>query len=219
MATRLYDSRRLNRRDFAGPACRMLLVANLAIAIAGCSRGPQRVEVPAFEPTQMTQEALDKNDANHDGSLDAAELSKWPGLRAAIPLIDANKNSKIDQEELTAHLANYQLSKIGLQSLTCIVTVAGKPLDGAVVEFHPEEFMQGILKSTRATTNNDGAGFVLPIEKGLPGIQPGIYRVTISKKSGDRELLPKRYNAETELGFVVSSASGGAPAQFKLDPR
>ncbi|WP_152098730.1 hypothetical protein [Lacipirellula parvula] len=134
-------------------------------------------------------------------------------------MIDVNKDSKIDQDELKAHLESYQIGRIGLQSLTCFVTVGGKPLDGAIVEFHPEEFMQERIKAAHATTNSDGAGFVLPIEKGLPGIQPGIYRVTISKKNGDREMLPKRYNAETELGFVVSSASGGAPAQFKLDPR
>jgi hypothetical protein len=35
-------------------------------------------------------------------------------------------------------------------------------------------------------------------------VQLGLYRIAVSLKEGDRELIPAKYNTETELGVEVS---------------
>jgi hypothetical protein len=193
--------------------------ATLVTATAGCGSKPARVSVPQFDPPKMAAAALEKNDSNHDGSLSGDELKSAPGLRASLRSVDKNQDGKIDQSEIEQHLESYSLARIGLQSLTCMVTVNGAPVGDAVVDFIPEEFLAEALKPARAVTGATGSGPVLPVDGGLPGIAPGIYRVTISKRNGERELMPAKYNSATELGFEVSSASGGAPAKFDLSTK
>jgi hypothetical protein len=193
--------------------------AMLVIATAGCGARPVRVSVPEFDPPRMAAAALEKSDANKDGKLAGDELKTAPGLRASLRNIDKNQDGAIDLGEIEQHLESYGAARIGLQSQTCIVTVNGAPLGDAVVDFIPEDFLAEVLKPAQATTGPSGYGTVLPLERGLPGIAPGIYRVTISKKNGERELIPAKYNSATELGFEVSAANGGAPAKFDLSTK
>jgi hypothetical protein len=205
---------------FTGDGVRQAVCsATVAILLTGCGSKPTRVTVPEFDPPVMSAAALEKKDANRDGAVSADELQDWPGLKAALGKIDRNQDGKADQGEIEQHLRDYSASRIGLQSLTCFVTVNGAPLSDATVDFIPEEFLAAVIKPARAVTGATGSGPVLPVDGGIPGIAPGIYRVTISRKIGDREMLPAKYNTATELGFEVSAASGGAPAKFDLSTK
>jgi hypothetical protein len=177
------------------------------------------VAVPPFDPQGMADEALSQKDANHDGALTADELTDWTGFRAAFAAMDKSKDGKVDRTEFEEHIAQYFVGKIGLQSLTVFVTASGKPVSGVTVEFTPEPLFADYIKAGRATTGSDGSGPVLPTGGGLPGMAPGMYRVSISKQEGGRELVPEKYNLKSELGYEVSNANGGAPARFDIAPR
>jgi len=183
---------------------------------AGCFHRPEKVAVPSFDPPAMASRALAEKDANHDEALSADEVRGWQGLRSVFKSIDKNSNGKLERSELEQHFADYAVGRIGLQSLTCFVYSGGTPVSDATVEFVPEPLFAEYIKPGRATTGRDGSGPVLPTDGGLPGMAPGMYRVTISKKNGDRETIPKKFNSESELGFEVSNALGGAPAKFDI---
>ena len=59
-------------------------------------------------------------------------------------------------------------------------------------------------------TTNEGGAFE-PITEGvpIPGVQPGVFRIEVSKKDpSGAETIPAKYNTETTLGVEVGS---GAP--------
>jgi len=41
-------------------------------------------------------------------------------------------------------------------------------------------------------------------EFGYPGLYLGFYRVRVSKNKGGKELIPAKYNTETELGAEIA---------------
>lgn len=164
----------------------------------------------------MASKAIDEKDANHDQALSVDELGGWPGMKSAFKAIDRNGDSKIDREELERNIAEYAKGNIGPQSLTCFVNSSGRPASDAIVEFTPEPLFAEYCKPVHGTTGFDGSSALLPLEHGMPGVMPGMYRVTISKKVGDRETVPKKSNTESESGFDVSDALGGAPARFNI---
>jgi hypothetical protein len=110
-----------------------------------------------------------------------------------------------------------------------IVTMDGTPLNGATVTFYPDEKAGGI--GGTGQTGTDGK-FVIVGMKGERGLEPGKYKVTVSKVKGtvtdgpvlaavtDAELvkddLPGRYSnpAQTELSYSVTG--DGKPIEIKL---
>jgi hypothetical protein len=90
------------------------------------------------------------------------------------------------------------------------ILLDGRPVEGATVTLVPEKFFQGGIPVAAASSNAEG--IVEPtMEFGeeyavgtLSGVRPGIYRIEISKKGADgRELIPARYNSNTQLGREV----------------
>ncbi len=182
----------------------------------GCGNGGVHVKVPQFDSPGMATKSFEAKDSNHDDRLSPDEVSSWPGLKSAFKAIDANADGKLDRDELESHFAKYAQGSIGLQSLTCFVFSGGRPVSDVVVEFTPEPLFAEYDKALRGTTGRDGSCPMLPIEGGMPGAAPGMYRVTLSKKNAGQETIPKKFNLESELGFEVSNALGGAPAKFDV---
>ena len=63
------------------------------------------------------------------------------------------------------------------------------------------------MKAAEGTTRNDGTTHILisPSNPDEAGVHLGFYRVEISKKGADgKELIPARYNTESELGIEVA---------------
>jgi hypothetical protein len=81
------------------------------------------------------------------------------------------------------------------------VTLEGKPLAGATVTFYPDA-KDG--KKATGKTNDDGS-YILKTGD-ADGAAPGKYRVTISLKRGDKQLIPLKYadKATTPLAAEVT---------------
>jgi hypothetical protein len=82
------------------------------------------------------------------------------------------------------------------------------------VTFTPEKCLGADYKPTSAVTDRRGNCSPPGDDPHYPGLHPGIYRVTISKIVGGRELLPARYNTATELGKEVAIDLPRAKKQF-----
>jgi hypothetical protein len=188
--------------------------AGICLAVAGCSRGPTQIEVPTFDPQRSASRAMEIYDKDGNGFVEGAELEKAPGLNAALKNLDTNKDNKVSAEEIAARIAVWGKMGIGLMKFSCDVTLDGSPVDGAMVTLVPEEFLGGVVQEASGETRFGSTTPVIPKEKRAapdipPGVQAGLYKVVISKKQGDQELIPARYNTETIIGQEVARDDPG----------
>jgi hypothetical protein len=206
---------------------RRLAIAGLAslaacfLSIAGCWRGPARVLPPKISPSSAASAAMAKYDTDKDGFLDAKELEKAPALRSALKRIDTDGDGKISASEIAARITTWQESKLGLATVRARVSLDGQPLEGATVTFVPEEFLGSEIQKAMGKTDNSGAAGMSiehPQTPGLRGVQPGLYRVEISKVVNGKESIPPKYNTETTLGVEVAQDSPAMiyGAEFEL---
>ena len=98
-----------------GPAIRFRLLAGAA---AGLSGKPD---------SRAGNRAIELYDADKDGFLDAKELEKVPGLKAAMQQVDRNKDGKISADEIYARIQLWSDSKLGRMGfLASSTTTAGR---------------------------------------------------------------------------------------------
>jgi hypothetical protein len=118
-------------------------------------------------------------------------------------------------------------------SVSGIVTLDGKPLEGALVRFEPTEGSPTAEGWSDSSGLTDAQGkFTLETGGGQSGAIVGKHRVTITTVDPDfeidvstetqeipkgkgREKLPSRYNTKTELSFTVPP-EGSSAANFDL---
>jgi hypothetical protein len=150
--------------------------------------------------------AIELYDANKDGFLDANELEKVPGLKAAMRQVDCNGDGKISADEISARIDSWVASKCGRIGIKCKVAHKGTPLSGATVRFVPEEFLGSGMKTYEGTTNDSGTAAMFAVGSSERGVSPGLYRVEITK-AGER--IPAKYNTETKLGQEVALDAAG----------
>lgn len=186
----------------------MLLVS--ASLIVGCSGGPSALVAPRIDGGDAGKKALELFDKDGDGFIAGAELDATPGIKAALETIDLDKDGKVTAEEISQRVDAWAATGTGLTTLSGVVKLNGRPLPGATVTFDPEPFLADYLKPAVGETNADGVVSVtIPKENRVPpdappGLHLGLYRVRVSKKSGDAESIPAKYNVETTLGQQVS---------------
>ena len=210
-----------SERDFPAGRPTLFLVCLAVGMLPGCAGGEKG---PSYAADQSAQQALAEYDTNHDGFLDAKELERCPALKNSLDSIDTNGDHRLSAEEIAARIQVYQDSQVTLKAHACNVRLDGKPLQGATVTFVPEKFMGTGLRNASGVTNERGT--VEPNVEGekLPGIQPGFYRVQISKKNASgQETIPARYNQDSILGIEVyprkirkAGAKDDAGADFRL---
>jgi hypothetical protein len=185
-------------------------LALAALVLAGCSSGPSRVKPPSISPSGAASKAMKEFDKDGDGFIAGSELDASPGIKAAMSTIDADKDGKVTADEIAARIEAWQASKIGVMTVGCNFTLDGRPLTGAQVTFEPEPFLADSLKAAVGETDIAGTALAsVPKEerasKDTPaGFQVGLYRVRVSKKSGDKETIPAKYNTETTLGQQIA---------------
>jgi hypothetical protein len=176
-------------------------------ARAVAESAPPRIAAPWIEPSKAASTAIELFDANKDGKISGDELDKAPGLKAALKVMNTDKDKGVTADQIAARIKKWLDSRVGRMSLSCMILHNGKPLAGATVKFVPEKFLSKYLTETaEGKTNQTGmAMLTLPTEPGPdalpPGLPPGIYRVEITK---DGEKIPAKYNTETVLGQEVS---------------
>jgi hypothetical protein len=186
--------------------------------LSGCTGESTVVADPGLDPAVVTDRTLKEYDANGDKKLSRDELKKSPGLFSAIEVVDSNRDGSISSDELKAVLQD--VLQGALVELSCTVTLAGVPLQGATVELVPESFLPDTITPASGVTDRDGNTYLSVGAKELPaqlrdklkGVHCGIYRVIVTHPSA---AIPARYNTQTELGRIVSRSVRG-PLRINL---
>jgi len=171
--------------------------------LSGCSG--DKLPVPSYSPDQAAKQALGEYDKNGDGYLDAKELERCPPLKKSLEYLDANGDGRLSGEEIAARLRMYAQSGVALKTTRCQVYLDGKPLPGATITYLPEKFMGSSIRPASGVSDAGGSTILSMEGEKLPGVQPGFYRVQVSKKNAKgEETIPARYNQDTILGEEVS---------------
>jgi hypothetical protein len=173
--------------------------------MVGCSNAPAPITPPDIDG-RAAEAAIDAYDQNRDRAIDGTEMAKSPGLKSALARLDANHDGKLAADEIDARLSKWRDSQLGLMRLAVIVRLDGQPLRGAQVALAPEKFLGPAVKRASGTTNEQGmVQLRIADDPDAAGVHPGFYLIEISKKEGNRELIPSRYNAQSELGLEIAS--------------
>ncbi len=184
-----------------------LVVLSLAcLTLASCSSGPARVQQPYIDADGAGELAMEQYDTNSDGIVAGDELEKAPGLKAALATMDGNGDKGISAEEVAARINQWKEQKTGVTFFSYLVTLDGKPLEGANVLFEPESFLGDEIKTAIGETAIGGSGGASipkaerPTPTSPPGMHLGLYKVKISKLVNGKEIVPPKYNEQTILG-------------------
>ena len=121
-------------------SCYVGIVLSL-IVFLGCGDS-SRVSAPEFDAEAIASGALSAYDGNSDGEISKSEAKKSP---FTIDRWDEDSSGGISEDEIRTRIEKYIETKTGMLDVTCRVTVNGRPLDGATVEFVPEDFMGCLL--------------------------------------------------------------------------
>jgi hypothetical protein len=125
-------------------------------------------------------------------------------------------------------LAGCESKPYALAPVAGIVTLDGKPVPGAVVNFQPQATGESRSPGPGSTGRCDAEGrFELKTIRDEPGAVMGVHTVSIYSYSPEspvvadggteshKEIIPDRYNYASELTFEVP-ASGTSTADFEL---
>jgi hypothetical protein len=190
------------------------------VAVAGCSQRPSRL-VPPDVSSNAGSSAIEKFDADKNGSLDGKELGASPALKSAVARIDKDGDAKLTAAEIDERIQTWRDSRVALTSVMVTVRLDGRPLVGADVSFEPEPILGDEIEVAKGTTNDQGMARIRVSEtpEGR-GVRPGLYRIRISKLKDGKEQLPARYSQGTELGAeVVSDVFATRNPVFNLTSR
>jgi hypothetical protein len=187
-----------------------VLGASLLAALAGCSSGPSRVNAPSISASGAAAEAMKLYDKDGDGFIAAGELDAVPGIKGALESVDADKDGKVSQSEISDRIRAWQDTGIGVMAISASFTLDGRPLTNAEVTLEPESFLGGNIQP--GVGEIDSSGFAMisipkdkrPAKDTPPGVQLGFYRVKVSKMANGQESIPAKYNSETTLGQQVA---------------
>jgi hypothetical protein len=177
------------------------------VLLAGCSGKPSRLAVGEID-SGAAAAAIADFDTNSDGVLDEGEIEKVPPLKASLTRIDTSGDRKIDEQEIDARIAAWRDSKVGLMPVVIRLKAGGGPIADADVTLVPEKFLGEAIKPAKGRTDQDGVAVMqISDERDERGVQPGFYRIEVSKQPSGSETIPARYNAETQLGLEVEPIS------------
>jgi hypothetical protein len=201
--------------------CGVAVLGLVSLAFfGGCDRKPPRLVAAPISPSGAASKAMELFDTNKDGKISGAELDKAPGLKAALTILNTDKDKGVTQEQIQAQAQKWVDSRTARMPVNCTVTRNGQPLAGATVKFVPEKFLSEYLTASPVgTTDEAGRALIsLPTTPGPegdpPGMGPGIYRVEITK-AGDN--IPAQYNTATTLGQEVSKQNPELMMGIKFD--
>ena len=166
-------------------------------------------------------------DKDSDAVLSADELKNVPGILFSIDEIDKDGDKRVTLQEFTDRLQYHADRKVGLMSVNVIVMLNGRPLKDATVVLEPEPFMSDAYKPAEGVTDMFGTAYPTLSESDLPKIDPpvsgvraGFYKIRVTYQHKGKQVLPARYNTETELGAeIVPGAEKLRSGQIRLNLR
>lgn len=204
-------------RFFRAGGWGLVLIGGLVV---GCRRGPEPPKPPQIDPLQAAAEAMRLYDKNGNGLLEPDEWKQSPPLAAAKERIDRDGDGKITSQEIADRITAWLQSPAIRTTCAIMVTLDGRPLEGATVRLEPEPFLGPSYKPATGTTDIGGMASITGQDEKFSGVYLGLYRVKVSKQVGGREAIPARYNSQTELGCEVATDIGGIGyTQFDLRSR
>ena len=161
-------------------------------------------------------------DSDHDGKLTSEEIAQAPGLN--LSALDADGSGDVTADEITSRIKQWQATQVGMVSYHLVIAMNGSPLENAEVTLEPYGFLGSEvlpasgLTDARGTVTLSVAEASRPIPN-LPTMHCGFYRIRISKKSGDKELIPARYNSHTQLGCEIAPDQRNAGKTIEITDR
>jgi hypothetical protein len=189
-----------------------------AMLLSGCSGRPGRVAPPKLDPTAAAEKALADFDTNGDGGINAAELDACPGLKAVAKAVDTDKDGRLSAAEIAARIEQWGAKRVAMVAVNCRVVKGGRPLPGATVTFVPEKFLGENIKPASGVSDNTGRVELAVVGVPLKGLAHcGFFRVEISKKEGDKELISAKFNRDTVLGEEINENDNQRKVGFVFD--
>ncbi len=182
----------------------------LAGVVFGCNR-QAGISRPKLNAAEAAQRAVAQFDTNGDGLLSGSELDGAPYLSHIAKKL---KQSQLSETDLEQRFKGYFNSPIIMTGASCRVLLNGRPLEGATVHFEPPAFMGEVTPPAIAVTDARGIG--RPTQPGEPGLYLGVYNVRVSKQVDAKELIPTRYNEQTELGIEMAFEGSTIKTDFDL---
>jgi hypothetical protein len=194
----------------------LLLLSTMCLV--GCSGAPSRIHPPDVDPEEAANQAISLYDVDKNNLLNAAELEKCPGMLSELKSYDKDSNGSVSRDEIAARITDLRKHGVGLTRVSCNVSMNGRGLDNATVQFEPEAYLGQEVKAARGVTNDRGvAQMAIPAEelpsdqRDLKAIHYGTFKVRITHPTMK---LPAKYNTETTLGY--ESRPGDPLATFNL---
>lgn len=187
----------------------VLLFTVLGICL-GCSNQPAAIKPVEVDPYEASQQAIELYDTSDDGELSDEELSAVPAMARYKSLYDSDGNGMVSATEISKRLELWSDQGVGFRQLYVMVTLDGRPLSGAHVEFVPEPYLGEHVKPASGETGLDGMASIAVKREDMPpqiaklpisGLTGGSYKIKVTHPS---QKLPPRFNDHTELGEEVA---------------
>lgn len=188
----------------------LIFVITIVACGLGCGKQPKNLTPPPLDPVAASQSAMEMFDANSDGVIDKSELTKSPGLKAAVKTSDLDNDGGLSAEEIQKRLQIYVDSKTSIRNFQVGFLHNGNEPRGLAVKVIPEPFLEKYIEPATDSTNIAGVAspsidFKDPeiAAQGYAGMRLGMYRVQVTEPDPSRKQIPKKYNENTTLGFEV----------------
>jgi len=192
---------------------RALLGVAAAVVLGGCSGLPDPPDKADLDPAKAGRLAIEEFDANKDGKIDSDEIKKSPGLMESLETMDDDGDGSLTAGEISQRVREWLDGGTNVFTESSTVYLDGEPLEGATITYDPEDFLEPGLQPTSGVTDATGSAFPQGQDAKYPGLYPGVYSVRISKVVDGRETIPARYNTETILGKEIGF---DAPSTHRL---
>ena len=171
---------------------------------------------PDIDSESAADAAIELYDQNGDGALDLKELESCRGMLSAVQVYDRDGDKKVSKEEIVDRINTWHDGP-AMMTLSCRVTMDGRPLIGAEVQYVPEDYLKDWLPTATGTSGANGVTSIsIPAEllpsthKRLRAIYAGTYRIEVNHPSVE---IPSKYNTNTIFGREVSLQTGTSPVQ------
>lgn len=189
--------------------------ALLAVVLATCSGcgSSDAIARPYVNASSAAKQAMQQLDSDGDGSLSELELAAAPYLNETAQRMGLS--GPLTLNDLEARFKDYFDSEYVMTGVSCRVLLNGRPLDGAKIALEPPSFLSDSLEPASGATNS--SGLARPVQPGKPGMYLGPYLVRITKLVDGQELIPARYNEQTELGIEVAQNAKTVVTDFELN--
>jgi len=201
-----------------GNLVRYGFVLSVAAMMVGCSKLPAPPDPPELSPSAAADKAMTLYDTSGDGQLDAEELKQSLPLLDTLPLADKNGDGALSESEIKERIEAWFTGATTVDQQSTQVSLNGDPLVGATVTYIPEPFLEPAIQTTSGVTDEQGLAEMPGQDPEFPGLYFGWYRIKISKNDGGNEIVPARYNTDTELAREICGLSDrrGTTLIFKL---